>query len=78
LNDIPMSDQYQYNFQTQFLFRDTLNKLGQENIKIMHYSGWKPDRNFDELLVPANYVFHVLDTFNKFKNVTEPEVLEKA
>jgi lipopolysaccharide biosynthesis glycosyltransferase len=66
MNSIPLSEEYQYNFQTQFLFKDTLQIMGADNVKVMHYSGWKPDKNFHELLVPANYIFSIRDNFNKY------------
>lgn len=66
LNGIKSSDLYQYNFQTQFILKDTLQLLGADNIKIMHYSGWKPDKNFQHLIIPANYILSVVDNFNKY------------
>jgi len=66
INNIPISNEYQYNFQTQFLLKDTIHKVGADNIKIMHYSGWKPDQNFDELLIPAKFIFSIMENFNKY------------
>jgi hypothetical protein len=31
-----------------------------ENIKVMHYSEWKADRNFQNMIISANYIFKVL------------------
>ncbi|MFM7852926.1 MAG: glycosyltransferase, partial [Flammeovirgaceae bacterium] len=66
LNKFPLSTRFEYNFQTRHIFTDVVMKIQRHQIKILHYSYWKPLKNFEELVIPANHVIFVNEAFYKF------------
>ncbi len=68
LNNITASRDYQYNFQTYFILSDIIHKTDLDDIKIMHFSFWKPDKTFNEVLKPAQYVMRAWEQYLKYSS----------
>ncbi|PZR16213.1 MAG: hypothetical protein DI539_17825 [Flavobacterium psychrophilum] len=71
LNRIPISKDFKYNFQTQFVFMPFFHVFDLESIKIMHFSAWKPDKNYSQLLKPAGYVVTAFERYERYRRLSE-------
>jgi lipopolysaccharide biosynthesis glycosyltransferase len=69
INRLSISNAYEYNFQTHFIFSAVIHSISMDSIKIIHYSYWKPRRNFEQLLLPASYVLKAHEAFEKYADM---------
>lgn len=77
VNGIVPSRDFRYNFQTQHILTDAVVEIALNDIKIMHFSNFKPDKNFEELLAASYFIQKAYADFNKYRRTKSEHLLEE-